>query len=154
MVYAVVRVRGTVNVKPNIKKTMQLLRLTRTNHCVLVEENPVSKGMLQIIKDYTTWGEISKETLAKLIATRGMLVGDKPITDEYIKSVTSYGSIEKLAEAILDNTVKYKDIPGVKPLFRLNPPKKGYRTVKRSFVNRGSLGYRKEQINALIERML
>ena len=154
MVYAVVRVRGTVNVKPDIKKTMQLLRLTRANHCVLIEENPVSKGMLQIVKDYTTWGEISKETLSKLISSRGMLVGDKPMTDEYIKSATSYGSIEKLAEAIIDNTVKYKDIPRVKPLFRLNPPKKGYRTVKRSFVNRGSLGYRKEKINALIERML
>jgi large subunit ribosomal protein L30 len=154
MVYAIIRVRGTVNVKPNIKKTMKLLRLNRTNHCVLVEENPVSKGMLQIIKDYTTWGEINKETLAKLISSRGMLVGDKPITDEYLKTATSYGSIEKLSEALLDNKVKYKDIPDVKPLFRLNPPKKGYRTVKRSFVNRGSLGYRKEKINALIERML
>lgn len=71
-----------------------------------------------------------------------------------LKSATSYSSIEKLSEAILDNTVKYKDITEVKPLFRLNPPKKGYRTVKRSFVNRGSLGYRKEKINALIERML
>jgi large subunit ribosomal protein L30 len=119
-----------------------------------VEENPVSKGMLQIIKDYTTWGEISKETLSKLLSSRGMLVGDKPITDEYLKSATSYGGIEKLSDALLDNTVKYKDIPRVKPLFRLNPPKKGYRTVKRSFVNRGSLGYRKEKINALIERML
>lgn len=154
MVYAVIRVRGTVNVKPNIKMTMRLLRLNRTNHCVLVQENPVSKGMLQIIKDYTTWGEINKETLSKLISSRGMLVGDKPVTDEYLKSATSYSSIEKLSEAILDNTVKYKDITEVKPLFRLNPPKKGYRTVKRSFVNRGSLGYRKEKINALIERML
>lgn len=154
MVYAVIRVRGTVNVKPNIKRTMQLLRLTRTNHCVLVEENPVSKGMLQIIKDYTTWGEINKETLTKLISFRGMLIGDKHITDEYLKAATSYSSIEKLSEAILDNTVKYKDVPDVKPLFRLNPPKKGYRTVKRSFVNRGSLGYRKDKINALIERML
>ncbi len=39
MVYAVIRVRGTVNIKPDIKKTMQLLRLTRANHCVLLEEN-------------------------------------------------------------------------------------------------------------------
>jgi large subunit ribosomal protein L30 len=50
--------------------------------------------------------------------------------------------------------VKYKDIPEIKPLFRLNPPKKGHRTVKRSFVNKGSLGYRKDAINTLIERML
>ena len=154
MVYAVIRVRGTVNVKPDIKKTMQLLRLTRANHCVLLEENVVYNGMLQIVKDYTTWGEINKETLTKLISTRGKLIGDKPLTAEYLKTATLYHSFEKLSEAILENKVKYKEIPEVKPLFRLNPPKKGHRTIKRSFVNKGALGYRKDEINKLIERML
>ncbi len=154
MVYAVIRVRGSVNVNPDIKKTMQLLRLTRTNHCVLLEENVVYKGMLQMVKDYTTWGEINKETLTKLISSRGKLIGDKPLTAEYLKTATTYHSFEKLSEAILENKVQYKEIPEVKPLFRLNPPRKGHRTVKRSFVNKGSLGYRKEHINTLIERML
>jgi large subunit ribosomal protein L30 len=154
MVYAVIRVRGTVNIKPDIKKTMQLLRLTRANHCVLLEENAVYKGMLQMVKDYTTWGEINKETLTKLLSTRGKLIGDKPLTEEYLKKAAPYHSFEKLSEAIMENKVKYKDIPEVKPLFRLNPPKKGHRTVKRSFVNKGSLGYRKDAINLLIERML
>jgi large subunit ribosomal protein L30 len=138
MVYAVIRVRGTVNIKPDIKKTMQLLRLTRANHCVLLEENEVYKGMLQIVKDYTTWGEINKETLTKMLSVRGKLIGDKPLTEEYLKKAAPYHSFEKLSEAILKNKVKYKDIPEVKPLFRLNPPKKGHRTVKRSFVNKGS----------------
>jgi large subunit ribosomal protein L30 len=154
MVYAVIRVRGTVNIKPDIKKTMQMLRLTRANHCVLLEENAVYKGMLQMVKDYTTWGEINKETLAKLLSTRGKLIGDKPLTEEYLKKAAPYHSFEKLSEAIIENKVNFKDIPEVKPLFRLNPPKKGHRTVKRSFVNKGSLGYRKDAINTLIERML
>ena len=154
MVYAVVRVRGTVNVKPNIRKTLELLRLTRTNHCVLLEENDVHKGMLQIIKDYTTWGEINKEALLKLLSARGKLSGDKPLTEEYLKKATPYHSYEKLSEALLENKVQYKEIPEIKPFFRLHPPKKGHRTVKRSFVNKGSLGYRKEAINTLIERML
>ncbi|MBN1861936.1 MAG: 50S ribosomal protein L30 [Candidatus Thermoplasmatota archaeon] len=152
--YAVIRVRGTVNVKPNIRKTMELLRLTRANHCVLLEENDVYKGMLQIIKDYTTWGEINKETLSKLLSTRGKLSGDKPLTEDYLKKATPYKSYEKLSDALLDNKVHYKEIPEIKPFFRLSPPKKGHRTVKRSFVNKGSLGYRKEAINSLIERML
>ena len=154
MVYAVIRVRGTVNVKPDIKKTMQLLRLTRANHCVLLEENVVYNGMLQMVKDYTTWGEINKETLTKLISVRGKLIGDKPLTADYLKAATPYHSFEKLSEAILENKVKYKEIPEVKPLFRLNPPKKGHRTIKRSFVNKRSLGYRKDENNKLIERML
>lgn len=154
MVYAVIRVRGTVNIKPDIKKTMQLLRLTRANHCVLLEENVVYKGMLQVIKDYTTWGEINKETLTKLLSARGKLSGDKPLTEEYLKKATSYHTFEKLAEAILENKVSYTELPDIKPVFRLNPPKKGHRTIKRSFVNKGSLGYRKEHINTLVERML
>lgn len=154
MVYAVIRVRGTVNIKPDIKKTMQLLKLNQINHCVLLEENVVIKGMLQMVKDYTTWGEINKETLIKLISIRGKLMGDKPVTAEYLKTATQYHNIENLSEAILENKMRYKEIPDVKPFFRLNPPKKGYRTVKRSFVNKGSLGYRKNEINQLIERML
>jgi len=154
MVYAVIRVRGSVNIKPDIKKTMQLLRLTRANHCVLLEENTVYKGMLQMVKDYTTWGEINKETLTKLLMTRGRLIGDKPLTEEYLKKAAPYHNFEKLSEAILENKVQYKNIPEVKLLFRLNPPRKGHRTVKRSFVNKGSLGYRKDAINTLIERML
>jgi large subunit ribosomal protein L30 len=152
--YAVIRVRGTVNVNPDIKRTLQLMRLGRTNHCVLIEENPVSKGMLQVVKDYVTWGEINKETLVKLIQQRGKLLGDEAVTDEVLKSSTPFPSVDKLADALLSSSFVYKDIPEVKPLFRLNPPKNGYRTIKRSVQNKGSLGYRKDKINALIQRML
>lgn len=154
MVYAVIRVRGSVNVNPDIKKTLHLLRLNKVNHCVLVTENDVYKGMLQMVKDYTTWGEINKETLTKLITKRGMLMGDKPITPAYLKSSTSYETMETLASALLDNTITYQELPDVKPLFRLNPPKQGYGTIKRSFVRGGTLGYRKNDINALLEKML
>jgi large subunit ribosomal protein L30 len=154
MVFAVVRVRGTVNVKPDIKRTLELLNLYKVNHCVLIEENNVYKGMLQSIKDYTTWGEVDKKTLMNLIISRGMLSGDKTIKEEYIKSATSYDNIEKLSQAIIENKFSYKEIPEVKPIFRLNPPKKGYEGIKRSFANGGALGYRGKEINKLIERML
>jgi len=154
MVFAVIRVRGIVNVKPDIKRTLELLRLTKVNHCVLLEENKVYKGMLQIAKDYTTWGEINKEILSNLINSRGMLVGDKRITEEYVKSATSYDSVEKLSQAIIDNKFKYNEIPEIKPLFRLSPPKKGYEGIKRSFTNGGALGYRGKEINKLLERTL
>ena len=154
MVFAVIRVRGIVNVKPDIKRTLELLRLTKVNHCVLLDENKVYKGMLQIAKDYTTWGEINKEILSNLINSRGMLVGDKRITEEYVKSATSYDSIEKLSQAIIDNKFKYNEIPDIKPLFRLSPPKKGYEGIKRSFTNGGALGYRGKEINKLLKRTL
>jgi large subunit ribosomal protein L30 len=154
MAYAAVRIRGIVNVSPDIKKTLQLLNLTRANHCVVLEEKSSIKGMLQVAKDYITWGEIEKDILAKLINSRGKMEGDKKITNEHIKSATSYATVDKLSEAITDNKFKYKDIPGVKPIFRLSPPKKGYEGIKRSFTNKGALGYRGKKINKLIERMI
>jgi len=154
MVFAAVRIRGIVNVKPDIKRTLQLFRLTRSNHCVLLEENASIKGMLQIAKDYITWGEIDREVLSKLMDTRGKLEGNVDITEDYVKSATPYNNFEKLSQAIMDNKFKYKDISNVKPIFRLNPPKKGYEGIKRSFVNKGALGYRGKDINRLLERMI
>lgn len=154
MTYAVVRVRGIVNIKPDIKKTLQLINLTRANHCVVLNDNPSIKGMLQVAKDYITWGEIEKDVLTNLITSRGRLEGDKQIDEKYIKSTTSYSSIDKLSQAIIDNKIKYKDIPNVKPVFRLKPPKKGFEGVKRSYKNMGALGFRGKDINKLIERMI
>ena len=154
MTYAAVRIRGTVNVNPDIKKTLQLLNLTRANHCVILEEKPSIAGMLQTAKDYITWGEIDKGALTKLISERGRLKGDKKLTDEYLKSATSYSTTDKLAQAIIDKKFKFKEIPNVKPIFRLNPPKKGYEGIKKSFTKKGALGYRGKEINKLIERMI
>jgi len=155
MTYAVVRVRGTVNIHPDIKKTLTLLNLTRVNHCVLIEEKPSSKGMLNVVKDYVTWGDnLDKDVLTNLIKKRGRLIGDKKITEDHIKSSTSYSNIEKLSEAIINNKFKYKEIPNVKPVIRLNPPKKGYKGIKRSFKKKGSLGYRGKEINKLLDRMI
>jgi large subunit ribosomal protein L30 len=154
MAFAAVRVRGIINIKPDIKKTLQLLNLTRVNHCVLLEENPSTKGMLQVAKDYITWGEVEKKILEELIIKRGKLEGDKELTEGHIKSATSYSNIEKLSQAIIDKKFRYKDIPNIKPVFRLNPPKRGYEGIKRSYVNKGALGYRGKDINKLIERMI
>ena len=154
MTYAAIRVRGIVNIKPDIKKTLQLLNLTRANHCVILPEDKSTKGMLQTVKDYITWGEIDKKVLTKLIQERGKLDGDKSLTDAHLKNATSYDSIDKLSDAIINNKFKYKEIPSVKPIFRLNPPKKGYEGIKRSFVKKGALGYRSKEINKLIERMI
>lgn len=155
MVSAVVRVRAGIHVKPDIKRTLELLRLTRVNHCALIDDqNENYQGMLTKAKDFITWGELDKETAANLIKSRGKLRGGKPITDEYIKSATSYGSMEKLAEGLVDNKVSYDELPEVKPVLRLHPPRKGYRSIKNPWSQGGAVGYRGKEINTLIKRML
>ena len=154
VLYAVIRVRGIVNVKPKIAKTLALLRLTRNNHCVLLEQTKEIKGMLQQVKDYVTWGEINEKTLSTLLQKRGRLTGDHLLTDEFVSSATSSKTISDLTKALLDGSLHLKEIPELKPVFRMNPPVKGFEGIKRSFVNKGALGYRGEKINDLLERMM
>ena len=154
MIQAVVRIRGDINVKPGIKKTLHLLHLNRVNHCVLIRNSPVNDGMLKKVKDYVTWGEINPEVLAKLIVTRGKLIGNRPIKPEYIKKETRHESLVKFAGAIVEGKDEYTALKDVKPLFRLHPPLQGHEGLKHSFRTGGALGYRGEEINALISKML
>ena len=108
--YLVIRVRGTTGVIQGIASTLEMLRLNRINHAVLVEENPSYKGMLQKAKDYITWGEIDAETLTEIIEKRGRLVGGARISEEYLAENTDYSSFEELANALLNGELKAQDI--------------------------------------------
>ncbi len=154
MAYAIIRLRGKLNINPKIKDTLHYLRLNRVNHAVVLPENETTKGMLQVAKDYVTWGEITADVLTEAITNRGRLVGDKVITDAYVKEHTSFGSIAEFAAAIVEGKAQYKDLADVKPLLRLHPAKKGLEGIKRSYQAGGALGYRGEDINALVGRMM
>jgi large subunit ribosomal protein L30 len=118
ILYAVVRVRGGVDAKKEIKDTLAMLKLKRVNHCAIVPKTSVFEGMIRKVRDYVTWGEIRKDVLERLVKERG------------------------------ENKEKGSII-----LFRLSPPKKGYKNIKYVFP-KGALGYRGEKINELIERMI
>ena len=110
--------------------------------------------MLYKVKDYITFGQVSAEILAELISKRGRLAGGAPITDEYVKEHTDFGSIVAFSEAVINGDADFGGIPNVKPVFRLHPPIKGYKTIKRSFRAGGALGNREGAIDELIRRMI
>jgi large subunit ribosomal protein L30 len=110
--------------------------------------------MLTKAKDFITWGEIDAKTLEDLIRERGRMVGGAPITDSYVDEKTDYDSISSFAAAIIEGKTRYKDLPGAKPLFRLHPPKGGLESIKHHHSIGGSLGYRGDEINSFVRRML
>ena len=151
--YAVVQVRGVVNTRQDIKDTLKMLRLHHINHCVLVADTPENLGMIRKVKDYVAYGEVDAVTIETLLRTRGRLIGDAALTDEYIKSNSTYSGITELAKALAGGETKLRDIPGVKPVLRLHPPRKGYKTTKRTFLQGGALGYYGQEINTLLYKM-
>ena len=150
----VIRVRATVGVRGDIQDTMKLIGLNRANHAVVIPLNDSYKGMLQKIKDYCTWGEADEAVLADLINARGKAVGDVDIDDAYVAEHSSYKTVAELAKAIAEGEGKVKDVEGMKPVFRLHPPVKGYEGNKHAYAEGGALGYRGAAIADLVRRMI
>ena len=151
--FAVVKVRGTISAQREARETLELLRLPKTNNAVLIDNRPSYIGMLYRVQNYVTWGEVSKETVALLLKERGRLAGGKKLTDEAVEKL-GYKSIDALADAIASCKVEFQKLPNVQPVFKLHPPKKGFKgKTKKSFVAGGEAGYRGEKISELINRM-
>ncbi len=151
--YALVRLRGNVDVRGSIRDTMKMLRLNRINHCVLLNDTPNNLGMIQKVKDYVAYGVIDPDTLTEMLNNRGMLEGDIKLTDEYVAQNTDYNSISSLAEAICEGKANISDVPKLKPVFRLHPPRKGHAGIKKSAQQGGVLGNHGENINKLLKKM-
>ncbi len=166
---AVIRLKGLADTSPEVERTLDILRLRRRYACVVIDERPAYLGMLKTIKDWITWGEVDADTLTELLRKRGRLVGDKPLTDDWVKRY-GWSSIDEFALAYITGEVnqlacpndkpwpkvnnKVLCIPGLKPFFRLHPPSGGFRGIKRGYNEGGDLGYRGIAINELILRML
>ncbi len=151
--FAVVKVRGTISALREARETLELLRLARTNNAILIDNRPSFMGMLYRVQNYVTWGEVSKETVALMLQKRGKLAGGKKLTDESVETL-GYKSIDGLAEAIAKCKTQYQKLPNVQPVFKLHPPKKGFKgKTKKSYAAGGEAGYRGEAINDLIKRM-
>ncbi|MCQ6962056.1 50S ribosomal protein L30 [Methanolobus chelungpuianus] len=151
--YALVRVRGNVNVRGSIEDTLKMLRLHRVNHCVLLSDSPQNVGMIQKVKDYVAYGVIDADTLAEILNNRGMLQGGERLTNEYLAANTKFASIEAFAQAVCEGSATLKDVPNLKPVFRLHPPRKGHAGIKRTVQQGGVLGNHGEDINQLLKKM-
>ena len=146
MTIIVVRARSDVKVERKIRETMGHMNLTRVNHAVIIPDNPQYRGMLQKAKDYITWGEADAGLVERMLSERGRMVGNAPLTDAIVAEHSDYKNISEFV----------KDIPGLKRVFRLHPPRgtKGWGGIKRSFVVGGALGSRGDAIGDLVERMI
>ncbi len=66
MKLAVIRIKGDIGLNEDAKKTFRMLNLNKKFACSVLEDNPVNKGMIRKIKDFSTYGNVSEETLALL----------------------------------------------------------------------------------------
>ena len=152
---ALIRIRGTLGLRKDIKDTLKMLRLFNKNFCVVLKETPQNAGMIKKVKDYISWGEVDEKTLKLLLTKRGKLPGKKQLTEKYIEEKIKL-NLDSFTKEIMEGKKSLKDLPGLKLFFRLKPPIGGFerKGIKTPFSLGGALGYRKEKINDLIKRMI
>ena len=151
---AVIRIRGTAGVNVKISDTLGMLRLFKSNHLAIIKDERQMRKMVEKVKDFVTYGEISEKTLEAVLEKRGLSEGNKRITQEFLKS-KKFSGFAELAKAIYSGKSRLKEL-GIEPVFRLNPPKKGHERggIKKAYGQGGALGNRGKEISELIMRMI
>jgi large subunit ribosomal protein L30 len=118
-----IRTKGTINVRKDVKKTLEMLHLKRRFNATVLRDSPVVRGMLQKAKDYVIWQELPFEKAVELFQKRGKVNNQRPLTLDYLNS-KGINDFETLVKLYDEGKIKLKLI-GVKPYFGLPPPKKG-----------------------------
>ncbi|HKL23464.1 MAG TPA: uL30 family ribosomal protein [Candidatus Nanoarchaeia archaeon] len=130
----VIRIKGQVGLNKDVKETLNRLKIRR-KFAARVFENPsaVEIGMINRVRNFVSFGEISTETHKKLIDARGQMQKNKSSTSPSKESRTK------------DNEGK------LKPFFRLHPPRGG--ANMKLHYPKGVLGENKK-MDELIQKML
>ncbi len=152
-----VRIRGTATDNPDIRKTMETLNMESTFRARLLESSPSTLGMLRTAKNLVAWGQVNSAVMESLLRKRAERDGNKELDDNFAKVFFKKETIADLAKSIVDGEIPVKDLwlAGVKPRFRLHPPRSGFkRSTRRAATDGGELGYRGEDINLLVQRMI
>lgn len=152
-----VRIRGTATDNPDIRKTMETLNMESTFRARLLENSPSTLGMLRAAKNLVAWGQVNPDVMETLLRKRAERDGEGEVDDEFAKVFFRKDTIADLAKSVVTGEIGIKNLwqAGVKPRFRLHPPKGGFkRSTRRAATDGGELGYRGEDINRLVKRMI
>jgi large subunit ribosomal protein L30 len=156
MTWAVVRVRGGSHAETSLRETMEHLHLTRQNHVVLLPERNDLLGMIHKVQGYVTWGPVSAPTVEALLRARAFTLDGQKLDAAKVPSSSGAKDLKGLSEIVAKNGSL--GVPGIKPLFRLHPPKGGWRSTKKPYTLGGALGFRapgtKVDMDALLTKML
>ncbi|HIJ13602.1 TPA: 50S ribosomal protein L30 [Candidatus Woesearchaeota archaeon] len=137
---AIIRISGLVEVARTVESTLSRMRMRRKYTLVLLPATPVTNLLLKKVRNFVAYGNIDAETLVALLQKRAHLIDKNKKVD--------------LAEVAKQLEKKSLQELGIKPFFRLHPPRGGIDARLHFGVRKGVLGDNKEKINDLIRRML
>lgn len=137
-----IRIAGFVKINRDVEETLQRMRLRRKYAAVLLPATPLTEKLLRSVRNFIAYGDISQETLFELVKKRAQPLDKKKTVD-----------VAALVEQLAAGKKKPQEL-GIKPFFRLHPPRRGIDSKLHFGVRKGVLGDNKENINEFVRRML
>lgn len=68
---AVVLIRSFHGMRQDVRDTLKMLNLTKKHSAVILEQTPVTMGMIKKVENYVTFGEVTDETEKIIIKIKG-----------------------------------------------------------------------------------
>ena len=133
----VVRISGMVEMQSYYQETLFRMGLRRKYSAVLLKESKETSNLLQNVRNFVAFGKIEPRLMEELISKRAKSPDGKRVDAKKVAELIEKEGIEK---------------SGIKPFFRLHPPRKGIDS--KTHFPKGILGDNGEKINDLVRRML
>jgi large subunit ribosomal protein L30 len=148
----VVNLRGLVNTRAPVRTTLDQLKVARRFNATIVPNDEVHHGMLNLAKEHLAWCELNAETAEKLLKMRSERSSGNRVSESEISK--EHGSFHDIASQLEAGDIKLNSIAGIRPFFRLSPPRGGFKgSIRRQYRDGGILGPN-EELPALVEKML
>ncbi len=134
-----IRIAGDVEITDQVREALVRMRLRRKYSAVLLKDSKDLHGLLMKVRNHVAYGEVDSKTLAELIAKRGQPIAGKKVDLSTVAQQLDKKDLEDL---------------GLKPFFRLHPPRGGIDTKIHFGRKKGVLGDNGKKINDLVRKML
>ena len=152
--FLVINMRGLVNTRSPVRATLEQLSIARRFNATIVPDTDSYRGMLRLSKDHLAWCKIQAPLAEKLLSTRSEKSTGVKYQEEEMKKSKEYTSFSALAKALESGKVNLSHLGLMRPFFRLNPPKGGFRkSTRRQYTDHGILGHN-EDLPKYVEKML
>lgn len=136
----VIRISGSVGREEKVLNTLYRMRLRKKYTATLMKPTTQNQKLLKKVRNFVAFGDIDSQTLKMLVENRALPIETGKKVD-----------VEKIVSGVETKSLKQL---GIKPYFRLHPPRGGIDSKLHFGVRKGVLGDNKAEINKLVRRML
>ena len=149
----VLNLHGAINSPGPVRKAMDELKVIRRYSASVVTDDPATVGMLRLCKDYLAWSEVDAPLLSSLLEKRGMVSESRSLDEASLKKM-GFKKHQDLAAKMVKEGMRLSAVEGVRPFFKLAPPRGGFkRSMRRQYAQKGVLG-KNPKLGEIVERMV